>query len=866
MTYATRRAQSGSVQDGSGSTLPGRTRFVWLAGGLAALLWAAPAQAEPRDEARRYFIAGLEAAKSKDFTGALEKFQAAQSIYPHPATVYNIGRAYADLGDLDTAIKYYKLYREAVPEKAKDIDPMIATLEAQLRQGMVVAAPEVPTGPVGGAATAEELDRLRAIANELASISADLAERGTVVADGGEETGGGTSTEGGEGTIGVTTPGVEIDQGDFLSDAYERVVVTASRYGQSPLDSPSTITVLTEEDIRTSGATNIPDLLRRVVGVEAMSLAASQPDISIRGFNRELANKVLVLIDGRSLYLDLLGNTAWATLPVSIQEIERIEIIRGPGSAVYGANAMTGVINIITRTPGDGDNLVRVEAGTPGYAQGTAMVTGREGLYSYRMALGYHQTGSWATEQPVGEDYAFQANTEENDLSLRASRVNARVDRTFADGKGFASLTGGYVVGANEFYVLGTLGDWRFPFEAGWLRGDLSYGDFHLRTYYNSLVGEPVPWGGYESGRQLSSELDSDVVDVELEGKHQFDTGNLSHTVNYGIGYRYKSIAWTLIDPTLAPVVEHHQSVFAQDTVNAGKLSLVGSLRVDNHPLIKLSETVSPRGSAIYRVADKTSVRTTVGTSFRAPTFMESYTDVCQPSGSYDAVCIQTDGDPNLSPERILTGEVGLHDESSDFHRADVAAYVNRVTDLIYVRSVDSEVNFFDTTLDGFSAGTTGFTNVDPTYLAYGVELEGRLFPVNGLDLYANTHFQQITEDDGTNVIADTSASVLKVNSGVIYRSPFRVDVSGHVHYLSPQTWRLREFDAAGQLEVVETPIEARTILSAWVAARPFKDEALELELSAWNLGSLISGEGVREHPKGQPVTSRLFGTATYRF
>ncbi len=849
-------------------------RAAWLTVALGALLWVGDAHAEPRDEAKRYFLQGLEAAKAQDYEGALKKFEAAQNIYPHPATIYNIARAHQDLGNLDEAIDAFKMYAELVPEKEEALAPMIRTLEAQRRRGTEVAAVAEPVATEGGGvATSEELERLQAIASELARISKDLSERKDAPVASAETGGDGETGEGGETSGEVDPADLGLGDGEFLADAYENIVVTASRYGQSPLDSPSTITVLTEEDIRSSGATNIPDLLRRVVGVEVMSLSAGQPDVSIRGFNRELSNKVLVLLDGRSLYLDLLGNTAWATLPVSLEEIERIEIIRGPGSAVYGANAMTGVINIITRTPGSGDNIVTVEAGTPGYGRGTAMVTGRKDEYAYRMAFNYDQTGAWNTEQPVTDGLAFQPNHDDTDLSMRSLKANGRVDRTFAGGKGFASLTGGYVVGSTEFYVIGTLGDWRMPFEAGWLRGDASYGDFHMRAYWNGLQGSPDPWGGYVGGRQLSSELDSDILDIELEGRHDLETGSLSHTVNYGLGYRYKQIAWSLIDEDLEPVTENHNSVFVQDTIGLDKLSLVASLRADLHPLIDLNETLSPRASAIYRIAEKTSVRATGGTSFRGPTFMEAYADVCLPSGSYDAVCIQDYGSERpvgaeqpLSPERITTVEVGLHDESSDFHRADVAAYANRVTDLIYVSSVDSEIGFFDPEIDGFSAGTARFINLDESYLAYGLEAEGRIFPVDGLDLYANAHYQRVDENNGSQVVQDRSASTLKLNSGVIYRSPWRVDVSGHVHYLSPQTWRLREYDEVGQIEIVPQDISARTIASAWLAARPFKDEALELEFSAWNIGSLISGEGVREHPKGQLVNGRLVGAVSYKF
>src|SRR5690606_31059305 len=118
---------------------------------------------------------------------------------------------------------------------------------------------------------------------------------------------------------------------------------------------------------------------------DAMQLASGHTDVSIRGFNREVANKVLVLVDGRSTYLDFIGTTLWETIPVTLEEIERIEVIRGPGSAVYGANAVTGVINIITRTPGEGSNHLLFEAGMPSYARGSMLVTGRSNGVGYRV-------------------------------------------------------------------------------------------------------------------------------------------------------------------------------------------------------------------------------------------------------------------------------------------------------------------------------------------------------------------------------------------------------------------------------------------------------------------------------------------------
>jgi iron complex outermembrane receptor protein len=114
--------------------------------------------------------------------------------------------------------------------------------------------------------------------------------------------------------------------------------------------------VITPEDIRQSGATNIPDLLRMVPGMDVAQINSNTWAISARGFNFQFASKLLVLIDGRAVYSPLFGGVNWDTQDVPLEDIGRIEVIRGPGGAVWGANSVNGVINIITKkaeeTPG----------------------------------------------------------------------------------------------------------------------------------------------------------------------------------------------------------------------------------------------------------------------------------------------------------------------------------------------------------------------------------------------------------------------------------------------------------------------------------------------------------------------------------
>jgi len=131
----------------------------------------------------------------------------------------------------------------------------------------------------------------------------------------------------------------------------EQVVVTASRSEQQLVNAPATVSLVTGQTLQNSPATNVGDLLRTVPGVNVVQTSARDVNITARGATSTLATSQLTLVDGRSVYLDFFGMVMWDLVPTSPHDIRQIEVIRGPASAVWGANAMTGVVNVITKTP-----------------------------------------------------------------------------------------------------------------------------------------------------------------------------------------------------------------------------------------------------------------------------------------------------------------------------------------------------------------------------------------------------------------------------------------------------------------------------------------------------------------------------------
>lgn len=157
-----------------------------------------------------------------------------------------------------------------------------------------------------------------------------------------------------------------------LEDLMEIEISSASRKAESLSDAATAIFVIAPEDIRRSGATCIPELLRMVPGIEVAQIDANSWAITSRGFNGLFADKLLVLMDGRSVYTQLFGGVYWDVQDTLLEDIERIEVIRGPGATLWGVNAVNGVINIITRNSKDTiGGLVSAGAGSEERGFGT---------------------------------------------------------------------------------------------------------------------------------------------------------------------------------------------------------------------------------------------------------------------------------------------------------------------------------------------------------------------------------------------------------------------------------------------------------------------------------------------------------------
>ena len=181
----------------------------------------------------------------------------------------------------------------------------------------------------------------------------------------------------------------DLSEADFLAEM--PTVLTASRLSQSLMDAPNSTTVIDRKQIEASGYHNLADLFRLVPGMYVGFKKGWFHNVT-HTFAAEYARRMQVMVDGRSVYLPSIGGVRWDTLPLAIQDIERIEVVRGPNAASFGANAFTGIINIITRHPDDvAGRMLRLTAGNHDHQEAEFRWAGRAENSSHRITLGERQ-------------------------------------------------------------------------------------------------------------------------------------------------------------------------------------------------------------------------------------------------------------------------------------------------------------------------------------------------------------------------------------------------------------------------------------------------------------------------------------------
>jgi outer membrane receptor for ferrienterochelin and colicins len=251
--------------------------------------------------------------------------------------------------------------------------------------------------------------------------------------------------------------GQSMDYGAIEELFGEPATLSATGSPQRATDVAANMTIVTRDDIRRSGARDIPGILRHVSGVDVLQWANDDFDVSARGYNQANSARTLVLIDGRQVYVDAFGFTPWSALPVELGSIRQIEVVKGPNAALFGFNAVSGVINIITDNPRyDGPTALSLRAGSQGLLEvsGTTRFAAGGSAF-FRISTGYRRDEPFGTVNPMPLDGALRPKNDRFSVDAEAVvllpadvELQLEASHTQADQ---IDVSGGYKLQASQY-------------------------------------------------------------------------------------------------------------------------------------------------------------------------------------------------------------------------------------------------------------------------------------------------------------------------------------------------------------------------------------------------------------------------------
>jgi outer membrane receptor protein involved in Fe transport len=493
----------------------------------------------------------------------------------------------------------------------------------------------------------------------------------------------------------------------------EQVIVTASKVEQQLVNAPATVSVVSSDVIASSPATNYAELLRSVPGMNITQTSARDFNINMRGATSTLSTSQLALIDGRSLYLDFFGFVAWDFLPINPNEVRQIEVIRGPASAVWGANALSGVVNFITKTPremqgtsftmgvGSFGREVKDDGegnGALWYFNGThaAAVNDR---WSYKISAG--ALGQDALPRPQGTianaqntPYPAFANS-----GTRQPKFDSRIDYEAPEGAYRLSFSGGFA--GTEGIIHTGIG----PFDmnrgtklaygaARWTRGAQK---FNLFT--NILDGDANALLSFGAdGRPIPFLFNTKTFDMEYGNVTAIGTRNV---LSYGGNLRYNSF-----DLSLAPRGDNRSEggVYVQDEIFLNDyLRWVVGARVDRFSVLD-SPNFSPRTAVIVKPAADHALRFSFNRAFRAPSLINNFLEVgiinqldlrainpvfaLAPGGPVYNFPVQANGNEDLVEQQVDAFEAAYTGVVAQRATVTAAFYYNKSKDDIFFTQV----------------------------------------------------------------------------------------------------------------------------------------------------------------------------------
>lgn len=467
----------------------------------------------------------------------------------------------------------------------------------------------------------------------------------------------------------------------------EVVVYGASFRKERLTEAPSAMSVIEPAQIRLlAGSGSAPRLLETQPGVDIVQSGLNDFNVNTRGFNSSLNRRLIVLLDGRDLAIAFLGAQEWNGLSIPIEDLGKVELIRGPSSALYGANAFNGVINISSEHPHDitGTKLT-LAGGERDYLRTDVRYAATRGIWSYKMNLGRSQGRSWSVDRKdLNFEYDGFTLLNNEEVSLLPGHVastygSLRIDRELSNG-GVATIEGGTTQVENEVFVTG-IGRVQVPkAQKPWGRINYSNKNFYAQV-----------WVAGRDSREPQLSLSSGLPLIEKsaisQAELQYRTGLLDADRLFlvtGVSFRYQHIdtKGTLMQE---PHDDNMAGVYSQlEYAATPALKFTGALRLDRSTLH--DTRLSPKFAVVWSADGNHTFRATFNQAFQSPNHSELFLYVKRTATnpytglkSYFAY----HGNDALKVEKITGFELGYKGIFSKSLFVTVDGYYNILRDFI---------------------------------------------------------------------------------------------------------------------------------------------------------------------------------------
>lgn len=613
-----------------------------------------------------------------------------------------------------------------------------------------------------------------------------------------------------------------------LEELMDVKVYSAAKKEQALADTSAAAFVISQEDIRRSGATSIPDILRMAPGVQVAQIDANSWAITIRGFNGQFSNKLLVLIDGRTVYSPLFAGTYWNAHDAVLEDIDRIEVIRGPGGTVWGANAVNGVINIRTKhSKNTQGGLVSAQAGN--YQNGGSVryggELGKNGNYRvyakgkqndpYLNSNGQNAYDQWDTGQ--GGFRADYNLTEKDELSFSGDILEM-------GGKGIIATGTGAGTNSDVSQRNGNA--------TAKLTHKTEDGEWYLQSYYLT-----------DERRTVSVNYLIDTFDMEFQHNFQADKRN---AMTWGLDYRL--VADNLTDfngVSFNPANRTTQlfSAFLQD-----QFSITDDLRLTVGSKIEHNDysgfQYQPNGRLLWKLNENHSTWASVSRAVRTPSRSDQNITI----DLYKLPRIQGAivGSSTFASEEVTAFEWGYRAQMSQNLSFDVATFYNIYNNLASKYPMTVQSPGLTRNLSVLENGVKGESYGAELYMNWKVTDSWRLQP----------GYTWLTVDTRTDSPAADTAQVLKWNGSspqnqYSIRSqlslPHHIEFDTNVYYVD-------------NLSAPTVTVPGYTRLDLRLGWRPFK--ALELSLTGQNLLDNSHPEFVADGLVASQIPRTVYGKA----